>query len=45
MILGLTCNLSLIKVIAVAFYKEAINLFEVLFNKVLKLLDAASLTF
>lgn len=40
MILGLIYDLLLISVMIVAFYKKATNLLEVLFDKVLKLLDA-----
>lgn len=41
----LTCYLFPVGIIVVASYKKAINLLEIIYDKVLKLLDIADLTF
>lgn len=43
--LKLIYNLSLVKVIVIAFFATITNLFKVLFNKILKLLDIKVLLF
>lgn len=44
-ILRLICNLLLVKIMAVAFYSKITDLLKIIFDKMLKLLNVAGLTF